>query len=984
MSVSVECIGVVQSALSNMGDKPRDLARAIGNAADTREVDFPQPPLNWLIENLSKATPNDDIEHMLGLALRKWDRLETQSWCADTAPLSDARRRQIYELLKVPQTLADFFNQKLPRFTASNMPAVIAEGHEVWYGDTQQQNRYYWECYLRYLKTVRRWNSDAISNLDHATDAVLAAISDPCREKIHQSKGLVVGYVQSGKTSHFTGVLAKAADAGYRFIIVLAGTLDILRSQTQRRIDKELIGKELLGLEYVNDEDWKDFVSHGARPSDAGHFDWERLTGADDFQSVGRAIAALAFNRKDPGKRFNDPINLRSAPVRLFVIKKNSTVIARLASDLGKDPIRPHLSQVPALIVDDESDQASINTIDPRKKPNSLSAEEKKAAKERTSINEAITGLMKILPRAQYIGYTATPFANVLINPDDAEDLFPRDFIISLPRPDGYMGVRDFYDLGKVPEGFCSNQKALVVDVHGDDDNKDNLPRAIDSFVLAGAIKLFREKAAPQLYRYRHHTMLVHHSAYRKVQANQAERIRILWENCAYQSDVGVERLQRLFEANFLPVSRARAPELPVPTSFRELVPYIKDCLEKLNLGKTVRIVNGENPEDTPNFEKSEIWAILVGGAKLSRGYTVEGLTTTYFRRVATTSDTLMQMGRWFGFRPGFHDLVRLFIGRKEPIGKPKKASKKKSAKTKAKKVEQKTFDLYEAFRALCLDEEEFRADIEKYLDEGLRPLQVPPLVPSHLRALAPTARNKMYNASIVFQNFGGSRKEPTMAPTDKRAAALNAEHALKLLENANLHREKFEFCADEDPETIRVDALCGVVKPQQMLAFLNKFRWETGKELLKREIAYLEGTPGDPESGDPEIDRWLIVAPQMVRPDAYWPEQESGKIPQLPVRERSRIGHRFGALSEPNHVKVANYLAGIGESGLSPLSQNFSKLKLTRTAVMLFYLVKDSSEDFESVLFALQFPKNSIPSKLAWKVKKSEPGEPIPAIIDK
>ena len=244
---------------------------------------------------------------------------------------------------------------------------------------------------------------------------------------------------------------------------------------------------------------------------------------------------------------------------------------------------------------------------------------------------------------------------------------------------------------------------------------------------------------------------------------------------------------------------------------------------------------------------------------------------------------------------PGFHDLVRLFIRRKEPIGKPKKASRKKSGrksgrKSAKKKTEQKTFDLYEAFRALCLDEEEFRADIEKYLVEGLRPFQVPPLVPSHLRALAPTAKNKMYNADIIFQNFGGTRKEPTMAPTDKRVAGLNAELALKFLEKANLHRELFEFHADGNPESICVDALCGVVKPPQMRAFLDEYRWETGKKLLKREVAYLQG-----EYGDPEIDRWLIVAPQMTRPDAHWPEAGRGKIPRLPVRERSRVGRRFG-----------------------------------------------------------------------------------------
>jgi hypothetical protein len=237
-----------------------------------------------------------------------------------------------------------------------------------------------------------------------------------------------------------------------------------------------------------------------------------------------------------------------------------------------------------------------------------------------------------------------------------------------------------------------------------------------------------------------------------------------------------------------------------------------------------------------------------------------------------------------------------------------------------------------------------------------------------------------MYNAEIIFQNFGGTRKEPTMAPTDKRVAGLNAKLALKLLVKANLHKEGFEFRADGDPELIRVDALCGVVKPSEMRAFLDNYSWETGKKLLAREAAYLEGS-----YGDPGIDRWLIVAPQMANPDAYWPEAKSSDLPRLPVRERSRVGRRFGSLSEPHHVKVANYLANIGESDLSPLSQNFSKLKLTRTAVMLFYMVKDRSEDFESVLFALQFPNNSIPGKLAWKVRvKSRPGEPVPAVVDK
>src|SRR5262249_46945508 len=153
-----------------------------------------------------------------------------------------------------------------------------------------------------------------------------------------------------------------------------------------------------------------------------------------------------------------------------------------------------------------------------------------------------------------------------------------------------------------------------------------------------------------------------------------------------------------LFETDLLPVSQVQGAGLPLPRSFRELEPCIGECLRRIGAdAKVVRIVNGDNKDDAPNFEKGSVWAILVGGAKLYRGYTIEGLTITYYRRVATAADTLMQMGRWFGFRPGYRDLVRLFIGRDEPIGTSGRLR----------------LDLYEAFHALCQDEEEFRRDIQ-------------------------------------------------------------------------------------------------------------------------------------------------------------------------------------------------------------------------------------------------------------------------------
>ena len=153
-----------------------------------------------------------------------------------------------------------------------------------------------------------------------------------------------------------------------------------------------------------------------------GAFDWKRLTGArDDYQRLHRGIEALELRGAQAGRRFNHPVNLHQSPARLIVMKKIPTVLKKLNADLKRSST--HLEEVPALIIDDESDQASVNT----RKPGS------QEEKQRTATNKEIVRLLSYLPRAQYIGYTATPFANVFIDPSDAEDLFPKDYIISLP-----------------------------------------------------------------------------------------------------------------------------------------------------------------------------------------------------------------------------------------------------------------------------------------------------------------------------------------------------------------------------------------------------------------------------------------------------------------------------------------------------------------------------------------------------------------------
>ena len=816
---------------------------------------------------------------------------------------------------------------------------------------------FYWKAYSKYLRDIKDWSSSTISQLDESTDEVVHRLSDPTRTEAFQSKGLVVGYVQSGKTAHFSGVLAKAADSGYRLIIVLGGTLDILRSQTQRRIDKELVGKELLENDYSQDPDYGDFLSHGGKPSEMGSFDWERLTGKDDdYKKAGRHIKAMDFQTTGT-EPFNAATNLYNKPVRVIVIKKNPKRLTALNADLML--LINKLKDVPALIIDDESDLASINTVDPK---TAILGNIKK----RTSTNQVITDLLQILPRAQYLGYTATPFANVFIDPSDAEDLFPKDYIVSLPRPEGYMGAADFYDLDTPPPGFNSNERAFIRNVRGQDcggdivDNKLNpnhLQIAIDTFILAGAIKLYREQHG---YKFKHHTMLVHHSVSTTSHGAMFNIVSDQFKDGGYRGGPGLTRLQELFVNDFQKVSSAKEPNLPFPKKFKDLGPHIMECIKRLEECGPVRIVNGDGTyaSHTPDFDKEHIWAILVGGTKLSRGYTVEGLTVSYFRRVSSTTDTLMQMGRWFGYRLGYKDLVRLFIGRNEAFSKTQK------------------LDLYEAFLAICMDEEKFREEIQKYRLHGLTPKQVPPLVPSHLTRLLPTAKNKMFNARIEFKNLGGSMSQPTGAPKDPKFAEVNEKAALKLLGKSPLKLNKFcgtRVDLGNNAKFVNFECKCSIVGNSDILEFLKTYLWSDGKPVsdVADEISFLIGQG----EKDPKVKDWLVMTPILASAkNGYWPDPDDPTSLRIPIYERSRVGERFGVYSDPDHIAVARYISDTSDKFTPSPGDKSTSFKDQHRGVIVVYPVvpkKLTAENFTSIGFAILFPKNNIASQIQWSVKK-------------
>jgi hypothetical protein len=927
-----EIYAAALNAMKSGGPSP--LARRIAFEAAERDVtQFADPGL--LATHLMSAPVGDRLLVEWRLALANWDAEALKDWVLETQPRTLQRRNLIYQLLGIGQDLVDCFNAATP--PATDTTVVISRVFEPWYGRVMAQRApFYWEHYADYLAS-KHWHPDAIASLGLNTQRIVERLGDPERTDAYQAKGLVVGYVQSGKTANFTGVIARAIDAGYRLIIVLSGTTNLLRAQTQRRLDKELTGYEnmmrgidesdeeaMLSVDYHDDPDWGDFVRHGHLPSDVGFSDTHRLTTyAGDYKALKQGIAALDFEPADKTKPLNAPVNLHRLPTRIAVVKKNKSVLTKLVQDLKK--ISPRLPNIPALVIDDESDQASINTSNPKKWAD--------GQKDRTAINGLISQLLGLLPRSQYVGYTATPFANVFVDPGDAVDIFPRDFIISLDRPPGYMGAREYHDLeplgeGEEPTYENSNEVAFVRPID-DEEPLEALQQAIDMYVLTGMVKLFREDARPDLCRFEHHTMLIHESHRVENHRVLAEEVRRLWKDSGYTSKQGKERLAALFLSDLLPVMSARGSEdMPIPESYAAIGSFLGTVTSGVEgtAGDPVMIVNGDKEASTEDvaFDQHPVWRILVGGTKLARGFTIEGLTVAYYRRVTMQGDTLMQMGRWFGFRSGYKDLVRLYI---------------------SKGGSGATLSLYKAFEATCRSEELFREEIKKYatVKDGvptLTPAQIPPLVEQYVTGLKPTAANKMYNAILVERRSPGERLEPTSYPEAAGSLEANCDAVMALVDHATAIGT-FSYPV-AGGGTGLYPTRYGIVTHHELLTQLKQLAWLPTDD-FEPDLRWLTELTSD------QLKDWVVILPQ---------HKTAGRRATIAGRhDLSVIGRvrrrppRFGAISDPKHRHAASRIAGVGIHP-DPLADELHRAR--RGAVLVYpVLEKDESEPVPRTLGA-------------------------------
>lgn len=534
----------------------------------------------------------------------------------------------------------------------------------------------YFDRYLKYLKDKGR-PADVIKSMEQSTEAIIERLGDPYKQLHELQKGLVLGAVQSGKTANFNGVINRAIDAGYDLVIVFSGIMEDLRSQTQKRINHDVIGLGEIG-EKIN------------QPVGVGQV---QQFGKSNIYQITSITSASEDFRKSRVDSNSDFINQR-----ILVCKKNVGVLTNLIYWL-KSSMSEGSNKLPQslLVIDDEADNASLNNLG------------YKGAMYASKVNGHIRALLDLFKRRSYLGYTATPFANILQDQHGARDesnawnirfryngkeqliecslspgLFPDKFIYKLATPSSYLGPKRFFSTGREQEG--DKKIPLIETIPLDDMDQDHffeentsLPKsltdAVDCFILSIALREARRNVLRTLPGYTdHHTMLVHISRFISEQTNIAQLIdkyvRYLTKRINDESITdpnGIYERLRLQWNRFFAFKVANIKSyLPSdyntdglePKTWNEISELLPEAISNI----LVKAINSSTGHKLEYLDGTRRKYIAIGGDRLSRGFTLEGLTINYFLRDTNYYDTLLQMGRWFGYRPGYIDACRLFI----------------------------------------------------------------------------------------------------------------------------------------------------------------------------------------------------------------------------------------------------------------------------------------------------------------------------------
>ena len=682
-------------------------------------------------------------------------------------------------------------------------------GHFDWLTAARKRDWHYWRRYRDFQES--KLSDAVVEGLDEATDDILALLEDPQRTDAWDRRGLVVGHVQSGKTSNYAGLICKAADAGYKIIIVLAGMHNNLRSQTQMRLEESF-----LGYETTIDRD-------PGMPIGVAEF------GEDLKTNSATTRAENGDFNKGIAKHFHG-ISPEERPW-LFVVKKQKTVLtallhwiqSRVADTTDAGDGRKLVTKLPLLMIDDEADNASVDTGEQMFNEDGTPDEEHQPK----TINSLIRQVLHAFTRKAYVGYTATPFANIFIHHKGATakegpDLFPRSFIINLAAPSNYVGparmfgkmtkegrkgalplarnIQDHFDPDADSGWMPPKHKKTHIPVHnGQEAIPPSLRAAICSFVLACAARELRGQGS------QHSSMLIHVTRYVAVQDQVREQVeeavRRMRQRISRGNDADelLAQLRKLWEEDFVPTRdkvaelappEERPPEMPTWDQVLAALPEVLEDIE-------VRSING-TAKDALDYATpgAALKVIAIGGDKLARGLTLEGLCVSYFVRTTKMYDTLMQMGRWFGYRPGYLDLCRLYTSP----------------------------DLVRWFGHIADASEELREEFDFMAEARLTPEQYGLKVMSH-EVLTVTSPLKMRNAQTLSLTYSGSRPQTILFHRDAKIQQQNLDAADALIASlGNPRSQPLKYARDGDADSWPNARLWKDVDVTKVLGFLGAY----------------------------------------------------------------------------------------------------------------------------------------------------------------
>ena len=511
-----------------------------------------------------------------------------------------------------------------------------------WFEEKKKQSNrqhLYWNRYEDYLRDDKDFDESTIDVLKKSTEEILSYCANPTPQlnEIKKRKGLVVGDVQSGKTANYLALINMACDYDYKLIIVLAGLTDSLRIQTQERLDEGFIGaiSNTIGSSNIK------FIGVGLGRKERYAV---TLTNLDkDFKKD--SMSALNNTTAD----YNKPV--------VLVVKKNKSTLENVREWLkpGTEGVTDHI-----LIIDDEADNASINT--------------KKEEENPSTINALIRDLYNNFPKASYVGYTATPFANIFINPDDEDvykDLFPSDFITLLKTPTSYFGAEKVFGInndGKtrfIREIDEEENNFLQVNHKKDDsfvDLCDSLKESIQTFFINNVIRTKRGMS------YSHRSMMINISRFNKMQTNIKHKVVEYVDNLkniiiqtSYMSKEKFLRNKDMLSMYNMYMTSDYYNSLREEVPWEEIQSHLSYEAERMKVIVVNRLKDEENL-DYRSLKNIGARYIVIGGFVLSRGLTLEGLMISYYSRNGSAYDSLLQMCRWFGYRPKYEDLCRVYM----------------------------------------------------------------------------------------------------------------------------------------------------------------------------------------------------------------------------------------------------------------------------------------------------------------------------------